>query len=38
MPLVYGLKSVMEVEDDRVVWATEPKVFFKKYLSDIAVA
>lgn len=36
MPLVYGLKGLMEIEGDRVVWATEPKVFLKKYLGDIA--
>jgi hypothetical protein len=36
MPLVYGLKGLMEVEGARVVWATEPKAFLKKYLKDIA--
>lgn len=36
MPLVYGLKGLMEIEDDRVVWATDPKVFLGKYLGDIA--
>jgi hypothetical protein len=36
MPLVYGLKGLMEVEDGQVVWATEPKAFLKRYLSDIA--
>lgn len=36
MPLVYGLKGLMEVDGDRIVWATEPKAFIKKYLGDIA--
>lgn len=36
MPLVYGLKGLMEVDGDRVVWATEPKAFLKKYLREIA--
>lgn len=36
MPLVYGLKGLMETKDERVVWATEPKAFLKRYLRDIA--
>lgn len=36
MPLVYGLKGLLEIDEDRVVWATEPKAFLKKYLGDIA--
>jgi hypothetical protein len=36
MPLVYGLKGLMEIEDERVVWATDPKNFLRKYLGDIA--
>lgn len=36
MPLVYGLKGLLEIKDKRVVWATDPKVFLKKYLGDIA--
>lgn len=36
MPLVYGLKGLMEIDESRVVWATDPKTFLKKYLSDIA--
>lgn len=36
MPLVYGLKGLMEIEDERVVWATDPKMFLSKYLGDIA--
>jgi hypothetical protein len=36
MPLVYGLKGLMEVKNDRVVWATEPFKFLDKYLPDIA--
>ena len=36
MPLVYGLKGLMDVEAGKVVWATEPKLFLKRYLKDIA--
>lgn len=36
MPLVYGLKGLMEIDDERVVWATNPKTFLKNYLRDIA--
>jgi AIPR protein len=36
MPLVYGLKGLMEINGDCVVWATDPKVFLKKYLCDVA--
>lgn len=36
MPLVYGLKGLMEVDGDQIVWATEPKSFLKRYLRDIA--
>lgn len=36
MPLVYGLKGLLEVDEDRIVWATEPKMFLKRYLKDIA--
>lgn len=36
MPLVYGLKGLMELDGDCVVWATDPKLFLKKYLNDIA--
>lgn len=36
MPLVYGLKGLMEIEDDQVVWATDPTAFLRKYLGDIA--
>jgi hypothetical protein len=36
MPLVYGLKGLMEVRGDRIVWATEPGSFLKRYLRDIA--
>lgn len=36
MPLVYGLKGLMEIDEERVIWATEPKDFLKKYLRDIA--
>lgn len=36
MPLVYGLKGLMEIDGEKVVWATEPKAFLKRYLGDIA--
>ncbi len=36
MPLVYGLKGLMEIEGDRVVWATNPAAFLEAYLPDIA--
>jgi len=36
MPLVYGLKGLMEIEGDRIIWATNPRDFVKLYLRDIA--
>ena len=36
MPLVYGLKGLLEIVEDRVVWATDPIVFLDRYLVDIA--
>jgi hypothetical protein len=36
MPLVYGLKGLMEIDGDRVVWATDPVNFLNLYLEDIA--
>ena len=36
MPLVYGLKGLMQTEDDRVTWATDPFVFLDRYFKDIA--
>jgi hypothetical protein len=36
MPLVYGLKGLLEIEDGQVVWATEPVAFLDRYLRDIA--
>lgn len=36
MPLVYGLKGLMEIKEGRVVWATDPKAFLRKYLGDVA--
>src|SRR3546814_6787787 len=36
MPLVYGLKGLMDIDGERVVWATDPHVFLKRYLGDIA--
>jgi hypothetical protein len=36
MPLVYGLKGLMKIEDHRVVWATDPYAFLDSCLTDIA--
>jgi len=36
MPLVYGLKGLMEIKDGRVIWATDPFKFLDRYLKDIA--
>ena len=36
MPLVYGLKGLMGIEDGRVIWATDPVKFLDLYLKDIA--
>jgi len=36
MPLVYGLKGLLETKEDSVVWATDPFIFIDSYLSDIA--
>ncbi|HEX3966596.1 MAG TPA: hypothetical protein VHW70_01400, partial [Edaphobacter sp.] len=36
MPLVYGLKGLMEIRDDRVVWAADPVAFLDAYLPNIA--
>lgn len=36
MPLVYGLKGLMQIEDDRVTWATDPFKFLDAYFKDIA--
>lgn len=36
MPLVYGLKGLLKIEGDQVLWSTDPFVFLDKYLKDIA--
>lgn len=36
MPLVYGLKGLMVINDRKVVWATDPSEFLTQYLGDIA--
>jgi hypothetical protein len=36
MPLVYGLKGLMDVKDGKVVWATDPYTFLDLYLGSIA--
>lgn len=36
MPLVYGLKGLMQMEGNRVAWATDPFEFLNSYFKDIA--
>lgn len=36
MPLVYGLKGLMEVKNGKVMWATDPFKFLDKYFKNIA--
>lgn len=36
MPLVYGLKGLLDVEDGKVIWATDPFRFLDRYLGSIA--
>lgn len=36
MPLVYGLKGLMKIEGNRVVWAADPFKFLDAYFKDIA--
>src|SRR3546814_20678934 len=36
MPLVYGLKGLMDIDGESVVWTTDRHVFLKRYLVDIA--
>lgn len=36
MPLVYGLKGIMDIVGDKVVWATNPYTFIEDHLSEIA--
>jgi hypothetical protein len=36
MPLVYGLKALMKVENGKVAWRTDPKAFVAKNLKEIA--
>ena len=36
MPLVYGLKGLMTVENGRVSWATDPFKFLDRHLREIA--
>ncbi|WP_029907962.1 hypothetical protein [Caulobacter sp. UNC358MFTsu5.1] len=36
MPLVYGLKGLMTIDGNSVVWATDPFEFLDAYLPDIA--
>lgn len=36
MPLVYGLKGLMEIDGERVIWATNPFEFLNLYFKDIA--
>jgi hypothetical protein len=36
MPLVYGLKGLMQIEGNRVTWATNPYKFIDMYFREIA--
>ncbi len=36
MPLVYGLKGLLEIRDAKVVWATDPFDFLDEHLAEIA--
>ena len=36
MPLVYGLKGLMGIQGNRVVWVMDPVAFLDAYLPDIA--
>lgn len=36
MPLVYGLKGLMEIQGDKVVWATDPFKFLDTHFREIA--
>ena len=36
MPLVYGLKGLLQIEGTKVTWATDPFKFLDRYLKDIA--
>lgn len=36
MPLVWGLKALMDVKNGEVVWKTDPSAFLKRHLKDIA--
>lgn len=36
MPLVYGLKGLLETRGDRIVWASDPFDFLDQYLPTIA--
>jgi hypothetical protein len=36
MPLVWGLRALMEVRNGEVQWRTDPHVFLDRHLKDIA--
>ena len=36
MPLVWGLRALMEVKDGRVRWRTDPKSFLNRHFKEIA--
>jgi hypothetical protein len=36
MPLVWGLRALMEVTDGKVYWKTDPRKFLDRHLGDIA--
>ena len=35
MPLVWGLRALMEVQDGRVGWKTDPKIFLAQHFEDV---
>jgi hypothetical protein len=35
IPLVYGLRALMEIKDDKLVWSTDPSAFIDKNLNRI---
>jgi len=36
MPLVWGLRALMEMKDGRVQWCTDPKTFLNRHFKEIA--
>lgn len=36
LPVVYGLKALMKVEDGKVIWTTDPEIFLDRCLRQLA--